>query len=95
MTKADVLDAFEDLKVCTAYKIDGKETEEVPFQMSRLKIEPIHKNFKGWNIDTTKISEAAKLPAQMSSYIDFINGYIGAPVKFVSNGPGREQIVSL
>ena len=95
MTKADVLDAFEDLKVCTAYKIDGKEKQEVPFQMTRVQIEPVHKSFKGWNIDTTSITEAAKLPPQMSSYIDFINNYIGAPVKFVSNGPGREQIISL
>lgn len=95
MTKADVLDAFEDLNVCTSYKIDGKEKEEVPFQMNRSKIEPIHKTFKGWNIDTTKIKDAANLPAQMSTYIDFINAYIGAPVKFVSNGPGREQIVCL
>ncbi len=95
MTKADVLDAFEDLKVCTAYKIDGKEKQEVPFQMTRVQIEPVHKSFKGWNIDTTSITEAAKLPTQMSSYIDFINNYIGAPVKFVSNGPGREQIISL
>lgn len=95
MTKADVLDAFEDLKVCTSYKINGAETEEVPFQMSRMQIEPILKSFKGWDIDTTKITDAAKLPANMSSYIDFINRYIGAPVKFVSNGPGRDQIVSL
>lgn len=95
MTKADVLDAFEDLNVCTSYKIDGKEKEEVPFQMNRSKIEPIHKTFKGWNIDTTKIKDAANLPVQMSTYIDFINAYIGAPVKFVSNGPGREQIVCL
>ncbi|OIR12722.1 adenylosuccinate synthetase [mine drainage metagenome] len=95
MTKADVLDAFEELNVCTSYKIDGKEKEEVPFQMNRSKIEPIHKSFKGWNIDTTKIKDAANLPAQMSTYIDFINKYIGAPVKFVSNGPGREQIVCL
>ena len=95
MTKADVLDAFEDLKVCTAYKIDGKEKQEVPFQMTRVQIEPVHKSFKGWNIDTTSITEAAKLPPQMSSYIDFINNYIGAPVKFVSNCPGREQIISL
>ncbi|HEX3024360.1 MAG TPA: adenylosuccinate synthase [Chitinophagaceae bacterium] len=95
MTKADVLDAFDELKVCTSYKIDGKENEQVPFQMNRSKIEPMHKTFKGWNIDTTKIKDAANLPAQMSTYIDFINGYIGAPVKFVSNGPGREQIVCL
>jgi adenylosuccinate synthase len=95
MTKADVLDAFEELKVCTAYKINGRETEEVPFQMTRLSIEPVHKTFKGWNLDTTKITDAAKLPSNMSLYIDFINRYIGAPIKFVSNGPDREQIINL
>ncbi len=95
MTKADVLDAFEELKVCTAYKINGKVTEEVPFQMARMSIEPLHKTFKGWNLDTTKIKEAANLPSDMSVYIDFINRYIGAPVKFVSNGPDRDQIIGL
>lgn len=93
MTKADVLDAFEELKVCTAYSINGKETQEIPFQISRLKIDPVLKNFKGWNQDTTAIKEASALPATMNTYIDFINKYIGAPVKYVSNGPGRDQIV--
>lgn len=95
MTKADILDTFEELKVCTTYKINGEEKEEVPFQMDGLTIEPIHKTLKGWNLDTTKITNAAKLPANMSNYIDFINRYIGAPVKFVSNGPDRDQIISL
>ena len=93
MTKADVLDAFKELNVCTGYMINGKETQEVPFQMSRVKIEPILKSFEGWNMDTTQIKEAAALPATMDTYINFINNYIGAPVKYVSNGPGREQIV--
>lgn len=95
MTKADVLDAFEDLEVCTAYGINGEMKEEVPFQMSRMKIDPFYKKFKGWNTDTTAIKEAAKLPKSMSTYIEFINQYIGAPVKYVSNGPGRDQIVTL
>jgi adenylosuccinate synthase len=56
---------------------------------------PVYKAFDGWSSDTTQIKEAAKLPKNMSSYIDFINKYIGAPVKYVSNGPGREQIVKL
>jgi adenylosuccinate synthase len=46
MTKADVLDAFEELKVCSAYNINGKETKEVPFQMSRLKSTPFCKVFR-------------------------------------------------
>ncbi|HXL56031.1 MAG TPA: adenylosuccinate synthase [Chitinophagaceae bacterium] len=95
MTKADVLDAFEELKVCTAYKINGEEKAEVPFQMTRVTIEPVYKCFTGWNRESTKIKEAVLLPSDMSTYIAFINQYIGAPVKYVSNGPGREQIITL
>jgi adenylosuccinate synthase len=95
MTKADVLDSFEQLNVCTAYGINGKMEEEVPYQLSRVKIDPCYKSFAGWNMDTTKINDAASLPANMSTYINFINKYIGAPVKFVSNGPERDQIISL
>jgi adenylosuccinate synthase len=93
MTKADVLDSFAELKLCTAYKIDGKETKEVPFQMSGVTIEPVLQSFPGWSTDTTQIKEAAALPNTISNYINFINNEIGAPVKFVSNGPGRDQIV--
>lgn len=95
MTKADVLDSFGELNVCTAYNLNGKQTQEVPFQMSGIEIEPVWKSFSGWNTDTTGIKEAASLPETMSTYIDFINNYVGAPVKFVSNGPGRDQIVRL
>lgn len=95
MTKADVLDSFEELKVCTAYGINGEETQEVPYQISRIQIDPVLQSFKGWNTDTTQVKEAAGLPATMGTYIDFINNYIGAPVKYVSNGPGREQIVHI
>lgn len=95
MTKADVLDAFKQLNVCNAYKINGDTKKEVPFQMTRVKMEPVYKAFEGWNIDTTAIKETAKLPGNMLTYIEYINQYIGAPVKYVSNGPGREQIVIL
>ncbi|MES2004596.1 MAG: adenylosuccinate synthase [Bacteroidota bacterium] len=93
MTKADVLDSFAELQVCTAYNINGKESKEVPFQMSGVKINPVLQGFPGWNLDTTQIKDAASLPATMGNYINFINSYIGAPVKYVSNGPGRDQIV--
>jgi adenylosuccinate synthase len=95
MTKADVLDAFEELQVCTAYGIDGATTKEVPFQMSNIQIDPVLQSFKGWNMDTTQLKLASELPATMNTYVDFINSYIGAPVTYVSNGPGREQIVKI
>ena len=95
MTKADVLDSFKELNVCTAYEIDGKETQEVPFQMSRMKINPILQSFPGWDMDTTQIKDKSALPSTMNNYINFINNFIGAPIKFVSNGPGRDQIVHI
>lgn len=93
MTKADVLDSFAELQLCTAYRINGKETKEVPFQMSGIAIEPVLQSFPGWHTDTTQIKESAALPATVHNYINFINNEIGAPVTFVSNGPGRDQIV--
>jgi adenylosuccinate synthase len=95
MTKADVLDSFTELQACTAYNINGKETKEVPFGISKLAIEPILKAYKGWNTNTSSIKTADNLPQTMHDYIQFINSQIGAPVKYVSNGPGREQIVAL
>ena len=95
MTKADVLDSFAELNVCNAYKINGEESFEVPFQITRVKLEPVYKAFKGWNKDTTSMKNTAQLPVNMTDYINFINQYVGAPVKYVSNGPGREQIICL
>ena len=93
MTKADVLDAFDELKICTAYGIDGKETTEVPFQMSRVKIEPVLSNFAGWNQDTTSIKDFLALPVKMKTYIEFINKETGVDIHYISNGPGRDQLI--
>ncbi|HSU50691.1 MAG TPA: adenylosuccinate synthase [Segetibacter sp.] len=95
MTKADVLDSFEKLNMCTSYQINGEETKEVPFAISKVKIEPVYQTFDGWNIDTTAIKQSNNLPKKMIEYVGFINEFVGAPIKYVSNGPGREQIVSL
>lgn len=93
MTKADVLDAMDTLQVCNSYKINGKETNQIPFQMMRLKIEPVYKKFTGWKTDITSIKNFNNLPAEMSTYINYINKTLGIPVKFISNGPGSDQII--
>jgi adenylosuccinate synthase len=95
MTKADVLDSFKELNVCTGYMIDGKSTDEVPFQLTHVKATPEYKNFSGWNCDSTVLKNGDNLPAEMQRYISFINQYIGAPVSYVSNGPQREQIIKI
>jgi len=95
MTKADVLDSFETLDVCKAYDLDGTISEQVPYQMSRHNIIPVLQSFKGWHTDTSKIKNASELPQDMITYINFINQFVKADVKYVSNGPGREQIITL
>jgi adenylosuccinate synthase len=93
MTKADVLDAFKELQVCTAYKINGKETREVPFQMERQKPEPIYQSFSGWDTPSAKAKTYEELPATMKNYVNFINQYLGVEVEYISNGPGRDQLI--
>jgi adenylosuccinate synthase len=93
MTKADVLDAFEELSVCTSYGIDGKQEKAVPYQMSKMPIEPHYEQFAGWQTDITKIRDNASLPQAMKNYIEFINGYLGVDVSYISNGPERDQII--
>jgi len=93
MTKSDVLDAFENLSVCTSYKIDGKEAKQVPYQICKVPIEPQYQSFEGWMTDITKITDHKDLPATMKQYIEFINNYLGVKVSYISNGPGRDQII--
>jgi len=93
MTKADVLDEIDILKVCNKYKINGKETEEVPFQMDGKNIEPEYKEFKGWEKDITKIKNYKDIPVEMSDYIDYINSTLGIPIKYISNGTATDQII--
>jgi adenylosuccinate synthase len=95
MTKADVLDAFKQLSVCTGYKLNGKESSEIPFQMTRINIEPVYKEFTGWNISTSAAKSPAELPQAMKGYVEFINKQLGVRIQYISNGPGREQIIAL
>jgi adenylosuccinate synthase len=93
MTKADVLDSFEELSVCTSYGIDGKQEKAVPYQMSKMPIAPHYEQFAGWQTDITKIRDNASLPQAMKNYIEYINGYLGVDVSYISNGPERDQII--
>ncbi|MEI6947010.1 adenylosuccinate synthase [Paraflavisolibacter sp. H34] len=95
LTKTDVLDSFKDLSVCTSYKVDGKESDQVPFQMTWNKIEPQYQQCAGWNQDITALTDEASLPQEMKDYIAFINKEVGAPIRYISNGPGRDQIIKI
>lgn len=95
MTKADVLDAFEELKVCTAYQVNGKTTTEVPFQMMQSAIVPQYQTLKGWKTDSSVLKTGDALPQAMQDYIGFMNKMLSAKVSYISNGPGRDQIIKI
>jgi adenylosuccinate synthase len=82
MTKADVLDSFKELEVCTAYNIAGKETMEMPMNLGKMNIVPVYKKFSGWDIPSSSAKNASELPGTMRSYVDFVNDYLGVKVHY-------------
>lgn len=92
MTKADVLDTFKSIKIATAYRVDGQETETFPFD-TNTEIEPIYKEFKGWNTPLTEAKSEKDFPVELLDYIKFIESETGVPVKIVSVGPDRDATV--
>ncbi len=94
MTKADILDGLDELNVCTGYNINGEEKNYVPFQMNRVHIEPVYKSFEGWKTDVSRITTYENLPEKMKTYIHYMNDFLHVPVKYISNGPGRDQLIS-
>jgi len=95
MTKADVLDAFSELSVCTSYNINGENLSEIPFRLDKGNVEAVYKKFAGWDKPSAEAKIASELPATMKDYVHFINEYLGVNVHYISNGPGRDQIISI
>ena len=92
VTKLDVLDELAEIPVCVGYKINGKETAEIPAHASGYdEIECIYRTMPGWRTPTQGITEFEKLPKAAREYLDFLEKESGARVGMVSTGPGREQ----
>ena len=94
VTKLDVLDDLAEIPVCVAYRVDGKETQEIPAQASGYdKIEPIYTKLPGWHSQTYGTADYDKLPPKAKSYLEFVEKETGATVGIISTGPDREQTV--
>ncbi|WP_457568906.1 adenylosuccinate synthase [Desulfurobacterium sp.] len=94
ITKLDVLDAFEEIKVCVGYKLDGKTISNFPSTVEELElVEPIYETLPGWHTETTQIQEFDKLPENAKKFINFIEEFVGIPVSLVSTGPQRNEII--
>jgi len=92
MMKADVMDTFDTVKIAVAYKVNGVETDEIPFD-TYAEIEPVYKEFKGWKRDLTAVTQECDLPYEFMTYVRFIEKETGVPINIISLGPDRDQTI--
>lgn len=93
LTVLDVLGYLDEIPVCVGYEIDGKVTKEFPTTTGLKKAKPVYEVLPGWKEEIRGITEYGKLPENCRRYIEFIEKELGVPVKMVSNGPGRSEII--
>ncbi|MBN2656924.1 MAG: adenylosuccinate synthase [Spirochaetales bacterium] len=92
MTKVDIFDTFDEIKVCTGYEIDGVVTDVLPARIDLMeKAKPVTKTFRGWKTDLTTCSSYDDLPVEVKDYISFIEDFVETPIGTVSVGPDRNQ----
>jgi adenylosuccinate synthase len=90
----DVLASFETLKVCTTYRVDGRELDAFPADTEALqKVEPVYEEFPGWMCDVSQARTWQDLPERARQYLQAIEGIAGVPVDIVSVGPDRKQVI--
>ena len=92
-TVLDVLGYLDELPICVGYEIDGKVTKDFPTTRELKKAKPVYEVLPGWKEEIRGITEYDKLPENCRKYIEFIEKELGVPIKMVSNGPGRHEII--
>ncbi len=93
LTVLDCLGYLKEIPVCTGYEIDGEVVEDFPVTAKLAKAKPVYEVLPGWETDICGITEYEKLPENCRRYVEFIEKQIGVPVKMVSNGPKRADII--
>jgi adenylosuccinate synthase len=94
VTKLDVLDEQAEIPVCVSYKLDGRETQQIPAQISGYeKIEPVYTRLPGWQTATFGVDSYDQLPAKAKQYLEFVEKESGAKIAIISTGPDREQTI--
>ena len=94
MMKADVLNEFDEIKVCTHYRLpNGEITEQLPFDTTDENLEPVYHTLSGWNQELTGIQDFSEMPSALQGYVDYLEGQLKVPIVIVSVGPDRKQTV--
>lgn len=94
MMKADVLNIFEEIQICTAYEMpDGTVTDQIPFEITDIRVKPIYASLPGWHCSLEGMRDFNELPAELTNYIAFLEKHLNLPINFISTGPDREACV--
>jgi adenylosuccinate synthase len=94
LTMLDVLSAFEEVKVCVGYEIDGKRLEDFPMNQTDLHhARPVYESFPGWSADVTGCRRRGDLPGEAQDFVGFVEAELGAPLRMISVGPERDQAI--
>ncbi len=96
LTKIDILDTFDKIKVCTGYKYKGKILDNFPTESWILnEVEPIYEELEGWNTNTYGITDYDEMPLNAKKYVKYIENFLETPVSIVSTGPDRKETITL
>ena len=94
LTKLDILDGFDEVKVCVAYKLDGREIDYLPAgEQAQARVEPVYETIDGWQEPTARARSWAELPAQAIKYVRRVEELVGCPVALLSTSPEREDTI--
>ncbi len=92
MMKSDVLDGFDTIKACVAYRQNGNEIDYFPYNIED-NIEPVYKEFKGWKTDMTRFTDESQFPEAFNQYVEFLENELETPIRIISIGPDRAQTI--
>jgi adenylosuccinate synthase len=94
ITKLDVLDAFDEIRVCVGYELDGELLDRFPSTAKELsRVKPIYETFPGWKTKTTHVKKFEDLPKEAQNFIKFVEDYLETTVPIVSTGPQRDETI--
>jgi adenylosuccinate synthase len=93
LMKVDVLNTFKKIKVCTEYVVNGNLTNQLPNNLEEVFL-PNYEDFDGWMVDISSNRHYESLPVKLKKYVEFIEKYLGIPIKLISNGPVRDEFIT-
>ncbi|GAB3233424.1 adenylosuccinate synthase [Algoriphagus aestuariicola] len=94
MMKADVLNIFKEIKVCTQYELpDGEKIDRLSFEITDTEVKPVYKTMKGWNCSLADVRSYEEFPVELKDYVAFLESALNVPIKLVSVGPDRVQTI--